>query len=1770
MAEIIMNEDRYEVNFVEKSIETTMSEDSINVNLIEFFTVSGGSEPTSGSHNDLTDRGLAGQHPISAITNLQTELDEKSNIVHQHIESDITDLDKYTKSETDTLLSEKSNIVHEHIASDITDFDTEITNNTAVIANTAKITYPPTDSTKLSGIEPNATADQTGAEIKSAYEGESNTNGFTDGEKTKLSGIEDSATSDQSGSEIKSLYESELNTNAYTDAEKTKLAGLESSLFLGTYVNLSSLQLAHPSPIIGSYGHVDLGVGSDVEVYIWDDTDSIYVLQLGSSTAETSATIKVKYESNPDTNAYTDTEKNKLAGIEIGATADQSNVEIKALYEDNPDTNAFTDTQQTKLSGIATGAEVNINSDWNSVSGDSEILNKPSEFAPEAHNHVEADITNLDKYTKSEIDVALALKLNDITAGNDIFIDKTDPLNPIISFKMLGFETTLITIPNIVSVFHYDTSQDSDGGAWRKRCQHTAWYNAPLNTATRGKTREFPASIRGVVELDKVTIFDVTDPDCPMWMVFPNVLEGILTQGTDVNVVHSSVSMSNGVMTVGNKHLLGSGFVTALIDVNFVADTTWCYPANTVHYTNFPQYCGKWVTGIANRSTGGGYRGGLSTDPVIINANINDVAMTVRPDAPVDQTTGLPAPTIAVATDGGISIIDGPAGVGTVVDSASSAVYGRIVFNGLEMFFGTSGNATAPLRHVRDISSLLADGWAYSQYATNVSPALLATSSKIPSKGELLSIGSSDGLTIIKENPQTPADGMIAYITKSYNSGWMLGDIKGAWLADTVEETIGTDITTEHVINGIFDDAVGWTPSTGMSIANGVAKFDNAALNNDSLSQNTASFKAGKTYRMVWSISERNTGSLRVVIRTPVAEYIGEARSLAGVYTEFFTLSADSTSFEFQVRAVPMDLSIGVVSIQEVTEHLTSWTNRPSTGYETFSSTGTEIVTAISTDSYSEATSGPFSLTIGKVYRAVIDVTVNSGAAPMAATGTDSSVTNSNFYHTQLSAGINVITFKHKRADQEYLWLINNAPGDWSATTSLTEAHNLVENGEFSSIMSWDVGTHWEITGGKAVATVANGAEDRLSTTDAILYRDRVIRVTLDAVVTSGSITCYRGSTTETLVDGHNDFILAAEVTTSLSQLIFTTASFTGTLDNIRVQEVTLVDGQWVADGELAVNGQFEGLTTGWIPRNGAIVTAVGGAMKIAGDGPGGTNNPYAYTEITGLTIGDTYLLSVETPISNYAVRTRVGETAGGDEVFNIVESSNPGATYSYSFKATQTNHFIRVGVSSDGSGEILFDNISVKAIQSLAENGEFSSNRAFSFLGDGNISGGTLNLFNAGGYSYVYQEIPDIEVGKKYLIIADVPANDGNVHFFYTNSSLANVDILSKTSGDTSAFNGVIEFPSLSAAKTFGFRTEPGDTASIDNFEIYDLTESDRSVNDNPLQVVGKLTKVAVATGAEAAAWSGFGANNFLQLPVNDMYSFGTGDLCVMGWAYRGDVVDTLTYLFRQNTVGNNINSYSTGGVHNFRIGSSIIGSVADIKNRWYHWALVRESGVAYLYIDKKLIASKADTQDLSMDDPFLLGKRAEGNGWYGKQAFFRMGATAPTAEQIEHIYNTEKRMFEEDAKCTLSGNSNSIISLSYDEETRKLITLTDVVDHFQDLVNIKQEAISGTGVDITAHGDSLLTATSTQAKYYQPAFNLREELEDKDRVLSLAQAPLIPHVSAGAGQTSIKIPFGYHPEQVFDAGVFKSFTVEYDGFNYYAVITSSTGDVTIMMRLK
>jgi hypothetical protein len=80
-----------------------------------------------------------------------------------------------------------------------------------------------------------------------------------------------------------------------------------------------------------------------------------------------------------------------IAGLQTALDAKVDEVVGKELTDNN-----FTDLLLSKLNGIASGAEVNVKADYNATTGDSEILNKPTDVTDlSLHNATElADITN--------------------------------------------------------------------------------------------------------------------------------------------------------------------------------------------------------------------------------------------------------------------------------------------------------------------------------------------------------------------------------------------------------------------------------------------------------------------------------------------------------------------------------------------------------------------------------------------------------------------------------------------------------------------------------------------------------------------------------------------------------------------------------------------------------------------------------------------------------------------------------------------------------------------------------------------------------------------------------------------------------------------------------------------------------------------------------------------------------------------------------------------------------------------------------------------------------------------------------------------------------------------------------------------------------------------------------------------------------------------------------------------------------------------------------
>jgi hypothetical protein len=398
--------------------------------------------------------------------------------------------------------------------------------------------------------------------------------------------------------------------------------------------------------------------------------------------------------------------------------------------------------------------------------------------------------------------------------------------------QISAINTSIVGTGTTVDVFVYDTRKDSDGGAWRKRTQHTSWYNETLNTAIRGSRREFPAVAVIVAEAATVTIYDGDDPDLPLWISFPTTNAKAVTalNGELCLVCHDTSPAYHG-----------------LLRINFIADRAYNH-RNTTNATVQGYFIYTLSsTDLAKLDDGASsWTGYTSEVPNLINANINDVAVTVLPNAPIDDTTGLPVPTIAVATNGGVSAIKDDGNVIDLSDNLGlSRQFRTVMINGEDVTGFNWHNGT--IQRFFNALALSADSSLDMKYnytigggggsTENISATLRNTSSSdiLLEKGSTVKdfyAATTDGLSMYNdgedrtftENTFSITDSSVAYATTSYNTGWMHGDIKGAFLSGI--STTNRNAETENLITGQKHDYETDTSESWSSQSSATATYD--------------------------------------------------------------------------------------------------------------------------------------------------------------------------------------------------------------------------------------------------------------------------------------------------------------------------------------------------------------------------------------------------------------------------------------------------------------------------------------------------------------------------------------------------------------------------------------------------------------------------------------------------------------------------------------------------------------------------------------------------------------------------------------------------------------------------------------------------------------------------------------------------------------------------------------------------------------------------------
>ena len=375
------------------------------------------------------------------------------------------------------------------------------------------------------------------------------------------------------------------------------------------------------------------------------------------------------------------------------------------------------------------------------------------------------------------------------------------------------------------------------------------------SVTTRAGSAEFPAVPYITAETGRVIIWDAQTGG--MWKVCGASLYAGLTGAVN------SIAAGSGVVLVG----VGNG----LVRIDFIIGHYEFIQAALIRY-NFLSEIGT-TTLLTSSNTN-----------YIVNFSVNDVAITTLPNAPIDPATGLPKPTIAVATDGGVSIITDDE-IGTVVDivRSVSAVFNAVSFDENTLF---AGSANAGLIWKFDqmpaADVTVVDAGAFALYydpafnpTTYGQPRFLGYTGLKTSGDYVGTTGNTvKGLTAISGS-------MYSFITSDYSTGWMPGDIKGAWLASTDDtDLVGTELF------GTYDFTSGWT-TVGSPSPLTSTSFTTSSTGGV---QKTSTLTAGVAYQV--EINIENTSSVNIYfgnINYSVAS--GAARTLS------FTMVSDGTTF---------------------------------------------------------------------------------------------------------------------------------------------------------------------------------------------------------------------------------------------------------------------------------------------------------------------------------------------------------------------------------------------------------------------------------------------------------------------------------------------------------------------------------------------------------------------------------------------------------------------------------------------------------------------------------------------------------------------------------------------------------------------------------------------------------------------------------------------------------------------------------------------------------
>jgi len=432
----------------------------------------------------------------------------------------------------------------------------------------------------------------------------------------------------------------------------------------------------------------------------------------------------------------------------------------------------------------------------------------------------------------------------------------------------------------------YDTRKDTDGGAWRYKSKQTSWYREPLGSKGRYGKAEFPQIALFLWSAGSIKIYSLDDGKCVQWHDSDQGSNGF---DYGFSGDGARIAAANGRIFVSQNQTSGSGYKGIRV-VDMILDEFF--------WTWNQRYSAQYTANTVIDATVVNNLNDVPWFDFYLPSNVvNDVSCVVLDGTPINPDRGLPDPTVAFSTSGGVVVVyghdyskrwkssDHSYGTGcriklrqdgTLFASHNGPTSGQMIEAidvwSLKRLNTRSVNLNSSPFHGYNSRAehdrVYANGNSW-DYADNMPEA-------IPAYGEALDVEAWDGhvavhngtgvmgspktpqhhgVLIVAESEQSPEAGMVATIDDTHNTGWMMPNCSRALMCDNKTESI---TATELYPDPEFDSgtSTGWTVANGtLSFSNGVATYSASGFSNYVQAEYYFTVEKDKIYTLITDVT---------------------------------------------------------------------------------------------------------------------------------------------------------------------------------------------------------------------------------------------------------------------------------------------------------------------------------------------------------------------------------------------------------------------------------------------------------------------------------------------------------------------------------------------------------------------------------------------------------------------------------------------------------------------------------------------------------------------------------------------------------------------------------------------------------------------------------------------------------------------------------------------------------------------------------------------------